>query len=143
MKTVHCIGIGGIGVSALARFFLSRGARVSGSDGRDGSWRNALENEGMRVFIGHNATHIPANCDLVIYSSAVPENNPERQEAFRRGIVQKTYAEGLGEAMKEYPVRIAVSGTHGKTTTTALMGLMFAIPSFLSTYSSLETLQGL
>ena len=125
MKTIHCIGIGGIGVSALARFFLSRGAKVSGSDGKDGAWRNVLENEGVRVFIGHDAKNIPADCDLVIYSSAVPENNTERQEALRRGIAQKTYAEGLGEAMKEYPVRIAVSGTHGKTTMTALIGLMF------------------
>ena len=112
-------------MSALARFFLSRGAKVSGSDGKDGAWRNVLENEGVRVFIGHDAKNIPADCDLVIYSSAVPENNTERQEALRRGIAQKTYAEGLGEAMKEYPVRIAVSGTHGKTTMTALIGLMF------------------
>ena len=125
MKTIHCIGIGGIGVSALARFFLSRGAFVSGSDERDGSWRKPLEDEGARVFIGHNANNIPEGCDLIIYSSAVPKNNPERKEASRRGITQKTYAEGLGEAMKEYPVRIAVSGTHGKTTTTALLGLMF------------------
>ncbi|MBI5005157.1 MAG: UDP-N-acetylmuramate--L-alanine ligase [Candidatus Lloydbacteria bacterium] len=125
MKTIHCIGIGGIGVSALARFFLSRGARVSGSDCKDGLWRKPLEDEGVRVFIGHDAENLPLDCDLVIYSSAVPEDNPERREAMCRGIVQKTYAEGLGEAMKEYPVRIAVSGTHGKTTTTALLGLLF------------------
>ncbi|MBI2046444.1 MAG: UDP-N-acetylmuramate--L-alanine ligase [Parcubacteria group bacterium] len=125
IKTIHCIGIGGIGVSALARFFLSRGARVSGSDGRDGAWRKPLEDEGARIFIGHDSKNIPADCDLVIYSSAVPEDNPERREVSRRGIAQKTYAEGLGEAMKEYPVRIAVSGTHGKTTTTALIGLIF------------------
>lgn len=112
-------------MSALARFFLSRGAKVSGSDSTDGSWRKPFEDEGALIFIGHDAKHVPADCDLVIYSSAVPENNPERMEALRCGIAQKTYAEGLSEAMKEYPVRIAVSGTHGKTTTTALLGLIF------------------
>lgn len=125
MKKIHCIGIGGIGVSALARFFLSRGMQVSGSDGKDGAWRKPLEDEGVRIFIGHDAKNVPLDCDLVIYSSAVPEHNPERKEALRRGIPQKTYAEGLGEAMKEYETRIAVSGTHGKTTTTALLGLLF------------------
>ncbi|MBI5004691.1 MAG: UDP-N-acetylmuramate--L-alanine ligase [Candidatus Lloydbacteria bacterium] len=125
MKKVHCIGIGGIGVSALARFFLSRGMRVSGSDGKDGSWRKSIEDAGVKVFIGHDAKNIPLDCDLIIYSSAVPEDNAERKEAFRRNIPQKTYAEGLGEAMKEYETRIAVSGTHGKTTATALLGLLF------------------
>lgn len=125
MKKIYCIGIGGIGVSALARFFLSRGMQVSGSDGKDGVWRKPLEEAGVNVVIGHDAKNVPLDCDLVIYSSAVPEYNPERKEALRRGILQKTYAGGLGEAMKEYETRIAVSGTHGKTTTTALLGLLF------------------
>lgn len=112
-------------MSALARFFLSRGAQVSGSDGRDGLWRKPLEEAGMKVFIGHDAKNLPPDCDLVVYSSAVPEDNPERKEALRRSITQKVYAAGLGEAMKEYETRIAVSGTHGKTTTTALLGLLF------------------
>lgn len=125
MKKIHCIGIGGIGVSALARFFLSRGVLVSGSDGKDGLWKKTIEEAGVKVFIEHDAKNIPADCDLVIYSSAVPEDNAERKEAFLRNIPQKTYAEGLGEAMKKYDTRVAVSGTHGKTTTTALLGLLF------------------
>lgn len=122
-QKIYCIGIGGIGVSALARYYRARGATVSGSDCADSDLISDLRKEGIAVSIGHKARHISRNITMVIYSAAVREENPEMQEVRSRGIPVLSYAEALGELTKKY-ITIAVSGSHGKSTTTALLSLM-------------------
>lgn len=122
-QLIHCIGIGGIGISALARYYAAKGARVSGSDRADSDLLNELRSEGIIVDIGHAATHVPRGVDRVVYSAAVHEDNPEMQEARARGIAVMSYPEALGELTKQY-ITLAVSGAHGKSTTTALLALM-------------------
>ena len=117
---VYLVGIGGIGLSAIARVLLAQGHRVSGSDRRASAITDALSSEGMAVYIGHDASHLPADADLVIVSSAVPADNPEVVAARQRGIPVVKRAEVLG-AMMAGKVGIAVAGTHGKTTITALI----------------------
>ena len=120
IHTAHFIGIGGIGVSAVARLMLSRGVKVSGSD-RDGSpLTEKLDEEGVKVFVGHDRTHVPDKCDLVVYSPAIPESNPELLVARERGVQTLSYPEALGMISRGMKT-IAVSGTHGKTTTTAMI----------------------
>lgn len=119
-KNIHFIGIGGIGISALARMFLLAGKTVSGSDRNLNEPASELSKHGAKIFIGHQADNLPGACDLVIYTIAVGEDNPERQEARRRGLPLFSYPEALGwlSANKR---TIAISGTHGKTTTTAMV----------------------
>ncbi|MBI2624519.1 UDP-N-acetylmuramate--L-alanine ligase [Candidatus Parcubacteria bacterium] len=117
----HFIGIGGIGVSAMARLFLHRGCAVSGSDLKRSEITTELERLGAAISIGHATENIPTQTELVVYSPAVPSDNPERAEAERRGIPQRSYPEALGALMANR-YGIAVSGTNGKTTTTALLG---------------------
>ena len=122
-KHVHCIGIGGIGLSAIARYCHAHGATVVGSDGGISRITEDLEKEGIHVYMGHDASQVSVETDLVIYSIAVNETNPELHIAKERGIVCMTYPEALGMLTKEYTT-IAVSGTHGKTTTTAMVASM-------------------
>jgi len=122
-KHVHCIGIGGIGLSAIARYCHAQGAMVAGSDGGASRITEDLEKEGVKVYIGHDASHVSLETDLVIYTIAVNENNTELRIARENGIVCMTYPEALGMLTKEYTT-IAVSGTHGKTTTTAMVASM-------------------
>lgn len=120
INKVHFIGIGGIGVSAVARMMLSRGVAVSGSDLAPSSITQKLESEGAVVFAGHNGKNVSTECDLVVYSPAVKEDNPELLVAQERGIQALSYPETLG--MISLGMRtIAVSGSHGKTTTTAMI----------------------
>ncbi len=122
-ERIHFIGIGGIGVSALARFYRSRGFRVSGSDLVRSELTDALRREGMRISIGkHRRSHVPSGTTLVIHTNASQKDNPEIQEAKRRGIPIKTYAEALGSVANEFK-GIAIAGAHGKSTTTALAAL--------------------
>ncbi len=116
---IHCIGIGGIGLSALARYYRSQGCEVSGSDSTASDLTRALEKEGIIFYQGHNASHIVKDVTKVIYSIAVLESNPEYEEAKKRGLELRTYPEALGEITKE-KTTIAICGTHGKTTTTAM-----------------------
>ncbi|MDP3661536.1 MAG: UDP-N-acetylmuramate--L-alanine ligase [bacterium] len=127
IKTVHFIGIGGIGTSAVARMFLyperSRegvGISVSGSDVAESEVTEELRKLGAKVSIGQRAENVPADCDLVIYTIAVTPDNPEFAEAKKRGIPMLSYPEVLGIISKE-KYTIAISGTHGKTTTTAMI----------------------
>lgn len=122
-KHVHCIGIGGIGLSAIARYCHAQGATVTGSDGGTSRITEDLQKEGILVYFGHNVAHLSKETDLVIYSIAVTENNPELKSARAKGIVCMTYPEALGLLTKEYKT-IAVCGTHGKTTTTAMVANM-------------------
>jgi UDP-N-acetylmuramate--alanine ligase len=123
IKKVHLIGVGGIGMSALAKLFHAKGAVVSGSDLNASSLTDELIARGMKIFIGHDASQLSEDVDLVIYSSAIPETNPERVAAKEQQIRELTYAEFLGELSKGYST-IAVAGTHGKSSTTAMLSLI-------------------
>ena len=121
---VHFIGIGGIGVSALAQYYLEKGHQVSGSDLNSSEITEFLRVKGARIYIGPQlARTVLANIDLVIYSPAVQKNNPELMAAKKLGIKCQSYPEALGELTKKY-FTIAVSGTHGKSTTTAMIALI-------------------
>lgn len=119
---VHFVGIGGIGVSALARYYLAQGWRVSGSDLTSSDITAALKKLGARIYAGEKSLKslMP---DAVIYSPAVKDTNPELKEARRLGIKTISYPQALGELTKLYKT-IAVAGAHGKSTTTAIIGLM-------------------
>ncbi len=121
---IYCIGIGGIGVSAIARYAQLLGKHVSGSDVSESMITRMLTQEGFYLDIGPQKTeNIREECDLVVYSSAVPIDNPQRIEAARRGITQMSYPEVLGEIAQSHTT-IAVAGMHGKSTTTALFGFV-------------------
>lgn len=122
---IHIIGIGGIGVSALAKYFLSQGTRVSGSDLSPSEITEELTQAGMTVMIGrHKKTNIPRGVHRVIYSSAVTAQNPELQDAKHRNIKTESYPEALGALTRKFNT-ITVSGAHGKSTTTSLLAYMF------------------
>lgn len=129
-KKVHLIGIGGIGISAVAKLLLSNNIAVSGSDLKKSEIIEALINFGAQIVIGeHKAINVPKDADLIIYSDAVPEDNPERIEGKKLGIASLSYFGFLGEFSKG-KYTIAVSGCHGKTTTTALAGLILENGNF-------------
>ncbi|MBU1992799.1 UDP-N-acetylmuramate--L-alanine ligase, partial [Patescibacteria group bacterium] len=117
---IHLIGIGGIGTSALARIYNERGHEISGSDIEDSDLLNDLRGEGIKVDIGHDPINLPEDINLVIYSEAIPKENVELQAARSNRLTCKTYFEALGDISREYKV-IAVCGTHGKTTVTAMV----------------------
>ncbi|MFA5355596.1 MAG: UDP-N-acetylmuramate--L-alanine ligase [Candidatus Paceibacterota bacterium] len=117
---IHIIGIGGIGVSALAQYYLSKGYRVSGSDLVSSEITDALKKKGAEISIGKN---IKSVADLLVYSPAVKPDNLELKAARKAKIKCQSYPEALGELTKEY-FTIAVSGTHGKSTTTAMAALV-------------------
>ena len=118
---VHFIGIGGISMSGLAEILLKEGFPVSGSDSHASALTEHLERAGARISIGQEASHIPEDCKLVVYTAAIHPDNPEYREAKRRGIPMLSRAELLGQLMRNYQTSIAVSGTHGKTTTTSMI----------------------
>ena len=120
MKKIHFIGIGGIGVSAIARMMLHEGKEVSGSDRDKSEITEMLEQIGIKVFYGQKAENISVGTDLVVYTVAISDDNPELMQAKKMGIKLMTYPEFLGSISKD-KFTIAVSGTHGKTTTTAMI----------------------
>ncbi len=123
VKNIHFVGLGGIGVSAIARFFSAQGAKVSGSDRALFDQAKSLRSHGIKVYTRHDAKNLPIKAEAVVYSSAVPSDNPELSLARERGVPLFEYVEALGEIMKgKYGV--GVSGTNGKTTTTAILGKM-------------------
>ena len=128
-RHVHMIGIGGIGMSSIAEVLLSRGYQVSGSDLVTSETTQHLGARGARVSEGHSAENV-TDADVVVYSSAVdPSTNPEVLEADRRRIPIIKRADMLGELMRmQYGV--AIAGTHGKTTTTSMTGLVVAEGGF-------------
>ena len=117
---VHFIGIGGISMSGLAEILLDEGFRVSGSDARESALTRRLESLGARVFYGQRAENIQPGTELVVYTAAIHPDNPEFAAAAARGLPMLTRAELLGQIMKNYRMPIALAGTHGKTTTTAM-----------------------
>ena len=120
---VYFIGIGGIGVSSLVQYYLVQGHKVSGSDLVCSEVIEALKKKKVRIFIGQKAKNITKEIDLIIHSPAVKLNNPELKRAKELKIKSLTYPEALGELTKEY-FTIAITGTHGKSTTTAMVGLL-------------------
>ena len=122
-KNIHAIGIGGIGLSAICEILLSRGYKVTGSDMKESEMTNRLAQMGARVFLGHRAENVD-NADLLIYTAAIGPDNPELVRAKERGIPCLSRAEMLGYLMNEYENSIAISGTHGKTTTTSMVALI-------------------
>ncbi|GAB3088557.1 UDP-N-acetylmuramate--L-alanine ligase [Nocardioides zeae] len=116
---VHFVGIGGAGLSAIARIMLARGISVSGSDGAASPTLDALAAAGARVHVGHAAEQV-ADADTLVVSTAVREDNPEVVAAYARGLRVLPRSAGLAAVMADRRV-VAVAGTHGKTTTTSLL----------------------
>jgi UDP-N-acetylmuramate--alanine ligase len=119
--SIHFIGIGGAGMSALAQIALARGARVSGSDPSENAALSRLETQGATIYHVQEASNIRSDVELVVYSAAISEENPELAAARRAGCRVISRAQCLGELMASYAgPRVAITGTHGKTTTTAM-----------------------
>lgn len=118
---VHFIGIGGISMSGLAEVLLKEGFTISGSDSKESALTDHLTDKGARIFYPQKASNIIPGIDVVVYTAAIHEDNEEFMEAVRRGLPMLTRAELLGQLMTNYKIPIAVSGTHGKTTTTSML----------------------
>ena len=118
---VYFMGIGGISMSGLAEILLKEGFTVSGSDIKDSDITATLRACGASINIGQVAENIDDNIDLVVYTAAISKDNPEFLEVKKRNIPMLTRAELLGQIMSNYKYGIAISGTHGKTTTTSMM----------------------
>ncbi|MHC1719441.1 MAG: UDP-N-acetylmuramate--L-alanine ligase [Clostridiaceae bacterium] len=116
---IHFIGIGGVSMSGLAEILLEAGYKVSGSDMKSSSTTERLAKRGAEIFIGHEGENVK-NSGLVVYTAAIAEDNPELLEAKKINIPTMDRAEFLGDLMKRYKYNIAISGTHGKTTTTSM-----------------------
>ncbi|CAN5146286.1 UDP-N-acetylmuramate--L-alanine ligase [soil metagenome] len=119
LGAVHFIGVGGAGLSAIARIMVGRGIRVSGSDAKDSPLLAALASEGITTYVGHAAEHL-GGVDSVIASTAVKDDNAEVLEAQRRGLRLWPRSAGLQSVLMG-SATVAVAGTHGKTTTTAML----------------------
>jgi UDP-N-acetylmuramate--alanine ligase len=128
MKRIHFVGVSGIGVSALALISLESGYSVSGSADIENEQTELLKSKGLRFFLGHRASQVNRP-DVVVRSAAVPAENPEIREAQRKSIPVYLYSEYLGTLMGEKK-GIAVAGTHGKTTTTAIVAMIFTGAGF-------------
>ncbi|MBC8214594.1 MAG: UDP-N-acetylmuramate--L-alanine ligase [Candidatus Marinimicrobia bacterium] len=120
-KIIHFVGIGGIGMSGMAELLFNLGFSVSGSDKMKSERTEHLESLGISFFEGHSADNVK-NCDVLVYSSAVKLDNPEIIEAHHLNIPVIRRAEMLGELLKVKDISIAVGGTHGKTTTSSMLG---------------------
>ena len=118
---IHFIGIGGISMSGLAEILLEEGFTVSGSDSKESPLTKKLEQLGATIFYGQKASNIIDEIDCVVYTAAIHRENAELIEAVAKKIPMLTRAELLGQLMKNYKTPIAVSGTHGKTTTTSML----------------------
>ena len=118
---IHFIGIGGISMSGLAEILLEEGFTVSGSDNKESALTDHLSQNGATVFYGQKASNIIDGIDLVVYTAAIHEDNEEFAEAKRQNLPMLSRAELLGQLMTNYKIPVAISGTHGKTTTTSML----------------------
>ena len=118
---IYFIGIGGISMSGLAEIVKKENFKVSGSDMKESALTNHLESLGIKVYIGQKASNLTDDIDAVVYTAAIHTDNPEFVEAKNRNLPMLTRAEFLGQLMRNYKTPIAVSGTHGKTTTTSML----------------------
>jgi len=130
-RHIHFIGIGGIGMSGIARIYLLGGVKVSGSDLKENKITEELRQMGASIYIGHNARNIQG-ADLVIYSSAIKEDNPELSKARQEGIVVMKRGQALATLMQGKNV-ITVTGSHGKTTTASLASYLLLEAGFSPT----------
>jgi len=144
VQKIHFIGIGGIGLSAIARMMLVEGKMVTGSELSPGLVTDVLIDAGATIYEGHREDNVTEDVDLVIYTIAVPDDNPELKRAKELNIPLLTYPEALGAISKD-KYTIAVAGTHGKTTTTGMIAQIMLeagkdpsviIGSFLKGYKS-------
>lgn len=122
---IHFIGIGGISMSALAEICLNKGYKVSGSDANESYLLDKLRSQGANIFLGHKKEHISDNVDMVVYTAAVHDDNEELVAAKEKNKLTMNRAAFLGQIMREYKNSIAVSGTHGKTSTTSMLSTIF------------------
>lgn len=143
-QRVHMIGIGGVGMSAVARLLLYKGVHVTGCDSRESRITRELSQEGADIVIGHAPGHVQ-DMDLVIYSTAVLPDHPEMQAAHRLGIAVAHRSEVLAGLLRDYPLTVGVTGTHGKGTVSSLVTFMleragmepaFAIGAYLLDYNT-------
>jgi len=118
---IHLIGIGGISMSGLAEILIEKGFTVSGSDAKSSPLTELLEKRGAVISYGQRAENLNDDIDLVVYTSAIHPDNPEYIAMQERNIPSLTRAQLLGQIMKNYELPVAVSGTHGKTTTTSMI----------------------
>ena len=118
---IHFIGIGGISMSGLAEILLDEHFTVSGSDAKESALTDHLSRMGAKIFYGQKASNIIPGIDVVVYTAAIHEDNEEFVEARRQNLPMLSRAELLGQLMSNYKIPIAVSGTHGKTTTTSML----------------------
>ena len=114
---VHFIGIGGISMSGLAEILLKEDFTISGSDNKESALTAHLEQAGATIFYGQKASNIIDGIDVVVYTAAIREDNEEFQAAVSKGLPMLSRAELLGQLMTNYEIPVAISGTHGKTTT--------------------------
>lgn len=124
IKRVYCIGLGGVGVSAVAKYFLRHGAQVAGSDLHRSSLIDDVVSLGARWYPDHDAARIRPDISLVVYTDACGPQHPERLAAVRLGIPVMHFTEAINLVMAPFTHRAAVAGTNGKSTTTALAALM-------------------
>ncbi len=122
-KPIHFIGVGGVGMSALAKILLRHGFQVSGSDAKESSYLQMLRDLGGTVYATHDASHVPQNA-IIITSTAIPKINPEVQAAQSQGLPLYHRSDLLREVLKGYQTAIGITGTHGKTTITGMTGLV-------------------
>lgn len=124
-RCIHFIGIGGVGMSGIARIAADFGYKVSGSDAKASYYTDQLANANVTVHIGHDARNVPEDCDIVVVSTAIPESNPELEYARAHGIRVWKRAQMLAELGRGRKT-IAAAGTHGKTTTSSMLVTAFS-----------------
>ena len=118
---IHFIGIGGISMSGLAEILMGEGFTVSGSDAKESPLTKSLEEKGAKIFYGQRASNIMDTTEAVVYTAAIHPDNPEFAKAKEKNLPMLTRAQLLGQIMRNYDTPIAISGTHGKTTTTSMV----------------------
>lgn len=124
--SIHFMGIGGISMSGLAEILMNEGFTVTGSDAKESELTKHLETKGAKIAIGQRAENINANqTDVVVYTAAISETNPEFIAAKEANLPMLTRAELLGQIMDNYENSVAIAGTHGKTTTTSMLSHIF------------------
>jgi UDP-N-acetylmuramate--L-alanine ligase/UDP-N-acetylenolpyruvoylglucosamine reductase len=130
---VHLVGVGGAGMSGLARVLHSLGVIVSGSDRSESQTTLALRESGLDIVVGHGRNQVPPGCSLLVRSPAVPDDNPELEAARERGIPIAKRAQLLG-ALMDAAIGLAVAGTHGKTTTSGLLAYALELAAQAPTF---------
>ena len=120
---IHFVGIGGIGMSGMAELLHKLGFTISGSDQNSSERTDNLQSLGLRISEGHSGKNVNG-ADVVVYSSAVQQNNPEIVTAESKKVPVIRRAEMLAELLKVKPISIAIAGTHGKTSTCSMLGVI-------------------